>query len=220
MPDVSEIGLDQDGSYEKQSVEEREPEHDPLPAPVVAATEREDHQHDPEQRRDAGTQVEVRKPDPDRDELSDQRDQVGEQQVAGSEPTPELSVALQDQLAISAVGDCSHAHAHLLADDRHQERDDDERQEESDSVHGAGGGVGDHAWTVVLPQHRQDSRPDEQPQQVPTGFVGAGLLDPGAVPRAHQILSGQRRKRERKFACVVQTHSTATVSVKVNSFKT
>ena len=140
--------------------------------------------------------MEVGQPDADRDELGDERDQVGEGEIAGAEPAPHAAVALQHQLAIAAVGDGADAHAHLLADERHREQHRDERHEEPEPVLRAVGGVGDHARPVVLPEHREDPGADEQPQQIPAPAVPARVMDARAIQRPSGVLLGQRRQGE------------------------
>ena len=135
--------------------------------------------------------MEVGETDADRDELRDQGDQVGHDEVAGREPAPQLSEPLEHELAIATMGDRADPHAHLLAHDRHPEADHDERKEEPEAVRGAARRVGDHARPVVLAQHREDPRTDQQPQQVPAPPILARVVDPEAVPRPQQILVGQ-----------------------------
>ena len=138
--------------------------------------------------------MEVGQPDADRDELGDERDEVGEGEIAGAEPAPDPAVALQDELAIATVGDRADAHAHLLADECHREQHRDERHEEPEAVLCAVGGVGDHARPVVLAEHREDPRAHEQPQQIPPLAVSARVMNTRAVPRPCGVLSGQRRQ--------------------------
>ncbi len=116
-------------------------------------------------------------------------------QIAGAEPSPHAAVALQHQLAVAAVGDRADAHAHLLADVGHREHQRDEGDEEAEPVLGAVGGVGDHARTVVLAEHREDSGADEQPQQAPAPTCAARVMDAAAVLRARALLRRQRGGR-------------------------
>ena len=96
-------------------------EDDPLPAPVAPAAHREHDQHHAEHRRDPGAEMEEGEADPDRDELGDQGDEVGEDEIAGREPAPQRPEALEHELAVATMGDRADPHAHLLADDRHRE---------------------------------------------------------------------------------------------------
>ena len=159
LPDRAPVGLDHDRGDEEQAVEDREAEHDPLPAPVATAAEREDDQHDPERGGDGRAEVKVGEADADRDELGDQRDEVREQQVDRRRTSPRRGPKrCSTSCAVAAVGDRADAHAHLLADDRHREGDEDERQEEAEPVGRARRCVGDHARAVVLAEHREDRR--------------------------------------------------------------
>jgi hypothetical protein len=179
--DRADVGLHEDRRHQEQAVEDRNAQHGALPAPVAPAAEREHDQHEAERHGHAGSEVEVGEPHADGDELGDQRDQVGQAEIARSEPAPQASVALEHQLAVAAVGDCADAHAHLLHHVGHHEQDRDHGHEEPDAILGAVGGVGDHARAVVLAEHREDPRPHEQPQQAPAPVVVASVVDARAV---------------------------------------
>ena len=85
----------EDGGHQEEAVEDGQAEGDALPAPVAMAALSEDHQQKPEQHGDPGRQVEVGQTDAQGDELGDQGHQVGEHEVAGVEPAPDLAVALE-----------------------------------------------------------------------------------------------------------------------------
>ena len=74
--DRADMRLDEDRRDQEQPVEQRHAEHDPLPAPVAPAAEREHDQRQAEHDGDARAEMEVGQPDADRDELGDQRDRL------------------------------------------------------------------------------------------------------------------------------------------------
>src|SRR5208282_822573 len=104
-------------------------------------------------------------------------EKVADAEVDHGKPSPEGAKALEDEFGVSAMGGGAKADGHLLDDDCHAERQGDEGDEEADAELGSGGGVGEHAGTVVLPQHDQDTRADQQPQEAGAGrkaALGAG----------------------------------------------
>src|ERR1035438_6950386 len=139
--------------------------------------------------------MEVGQPDTDGYELGYEGDQGGQGEIAGAEPAPAPSVALQAWPAKATVGDGADAHAHLLADEGHREEHRDERHEKPEPVLRAVGGVSDHARPVVLPEHGKDPGAGEQPQQLPALGVPASLMNARAVSRPRGVLLGQRRLR-------------------------
>ena len=72
---------DQDRGQQEQAVEQGQAEHDALPAPVAPAAESEHDERQPERDGYPGAEAEVGQPDPDGDELGDQGDQVGQDQI-------------------------------------------------------------------------------------------------------------------------------------------
>ncbi len=81
-------------------------------------------------------------------------------------------------------------HRHFLHDERHEEGEQNERDEEADPIGRAGGRVGDHAGAVVLPQHDQHARTGEEPEQPQRAFGGAGFKDLQTIARPQYILVG------------------------------
>jgi hypothetical protein len=75
---------------------------------------------------------------------------VARSQIEHREISPERAEPVEDQFGMAAPRCDAEPHRHLLNGERHQERQDDERNEESDAVGGSGGGIRQHARAVVL----------------------------------------------------------------------
>jgi hypothetical protein len=85
------------------------------------------------------------------------------------------------------------AHGHFLYNNGHDKRKDNERKEESDAELRAGCGIGEHAGSVILTQHDQDARANEQPQQprsVKEAAVGARFRHSDTVMSAIHVFVG------------------------------
>ena len=129
----------------------------------------------------------------DGNELGDQRQKVADAQVDHGEPAPKRPKAVKDQFRMAAMRGGSQAHGHLLYDDGHAKRKNDEGDEESNSKPRARRGVGNHAGAVVLSQHDEDSGPDQQPQQTELregAPLGARRGHAHAVVRTINVLVG------------------------------
>ena len=99
------------------------------------------------------------------DELCDQRQKIADPQVDHREPSPERPEPLEDQLRMSTMRRRAQPHRHFLDHQRHPKRQHHEREEESNSELRARRRVRQHAGPIVLAQHHQNARPDQQPQQ-------------------------------------------------------
>ena len=118
------------------------------------------------------------------DELGDESEEVAYAEIDHGKPAPEGAEALEDQLGVSAMRGGAEAHGHFLNDDRHAEREGDERDEESYAKLGARSRVGEHARAVVFSQHDQDTGADQQPQQARSGgktTLGTGRRNSDAI---------------------------------------
>src|SRR5208283_1044291 len=101
----------------------------------------------------------------DGNKLSDQRQEIADAQVDHGEPTPKWPKAVEDQFRMTAMRSGTETHGHLLYDNGHAKRENDERDEEPNSKPCPGRGIGNHAGAVVLSKHHENSGSDEQPQQ-------------------------------------------------------
>ena len=90
------------------------------------------------------------------DELGDQCQPIDNHQIEQGKPAPECPETVEDRLGVSALGDGTEAHGHLLD----VVGDGDEDQQEPDqvvAVLGAGGRVGRDAARVVVRDHDNDA---------------------------------------------------------------
>src|ERR1700736_4960953 len=67
------------------------------------------------------------------DELSDKSEEVSNGQVDHRKPTPERPEAVEDQFGVSSVSGGTETHSHLLHNNGHAERENDERNKKSDA---------------------------------------------------------------------------------------
>src|SRR5690242_4222823 len=74
---------------------------------------------------------------------------------------------------MTAMRSRAKAHGHLLHNERHEECQNHERNEKSDTVARAGGGIGEHAGAVVFSQHDENARADKKPQEAKSGEYAA-----------------------------------------------
>jgi hypothetical protein len=91
------------------------------------------------------------------------------------------------------MGGGAETHGHLLNYDRHAKRESNERKEESDAKLCTRSGIGEHAGPVVLSEHDQNARPDQQPQQLrPRGKATPGACGrhPDAIMRTIYVFVG------------------------------
>src|SRR6266404_2354270 len=65
--------------------------------------------------------------------------------------------AVKDQYRVTAMRGGTETHGHLLYDNGHTKRENDEGDEEPNSKPRARRGVGNHTWAVVLPKHHENS---------------------------------------------------------------
>src|SRR5262249_12529435 len=98
------------------------------------------------------------------DELGNQGEEISNREIDDGKPSPEGPEAGKNQLSMAAMSSRSDANRHLLDDYSHGKSKDDEWKKESHPEAGAGGGVGDHAGTVVFAEHHQNARAYQEPQ--------------------------------------------------------
>ena len=92
---------------------------------------------------------------------------------------------------MTAMSGGTETHRHFLYDDCHAKREHNEGNEESASKPCARRGLGKHAGAVVLSQHNENSRSEEQPQQMEPGKdtpLGAGGGHTHPVMRTINVL--------------------------------
>ena len=126
-------------------------------------------------------------------ELGDERQEVPDSQVDHGEPSPERPEAVEDQLGMSAMGGRTQADRHLLDHDRHAKCEEHKRNEKTDAKLRARGGIGKHAGPVILSQHDQHARPNQQPQQSRPGeeaTLGARRRHPDTIMGAIHVFVG------------------------------
>src|SRR5271169_4849701 len=96
----------------------------------------------------------------DGNKLGDQRQEIADAQVNHREPAPERAEAVKDQFRMTAMSGGTETHGHLLYDDCHTKRKNNEGNEESNSKPCARRGVGNHARAIVLSKHHENSGSD------------------------------------------------------------
>ena len=125
------------------------------------------------------------------DELSDQSQEVPNAQVDQREPSPERPKALEDQFGMTTMRCHPKPHRHFLNNDGHREGEHDKWKEEANAELRARGSVRQHTGPIVLAQHDEDSRPNQQPQQAqtrPRAFTSTSGSHAGSVVRTINIL--------------------------------
>ena len=91
------------------------------------------------------------------------------------------------------MGRGSEANRHFLNDASHHKREDDKRQKEPDAEAGSGRGVRQHAGAVVFPEHDENARADQKPEQTGAGpqtTPGASFPNPLAVMGTIDVFVG------------------------------
>ena len=188
------------GRGNEQQIEHRQPHQHAFPGGVSPKSQRADDERHADCHRQPGRQAEIEAAGLDRDELGDQRQQVAEHEVAHREIAPERAESLEDEFGMAAMRRHAEPHRHFLHHERHQEGEQDERNEEADPIGRAGGGVGDHAGAVVLAHHDQHARTGQQPEQPQRTLGGAGLEHLQTIARAQDVLVGDELLRARRRA--------------------
>ncbi len=181
------------GRWNEQQVERGQRHQRAFPGRVAPQGQRASHEHHPDRDREPGRQPEIQTARLDGDEFRDQRQHVAEHKVGHREIAPERAETLENEFRVAAMGRDAKPHRHLLHHVGHDEGEQDERDEEADPVGGAGRRVGDHAGAVILAQHDQNARADQQPEQPQRTLGGPGLQNLQAVARPQQILAARNR---------------------------
>ena len=165
-----------------------EQEHGLLPA-AEAAGRGDQHQHQRGHRHgDVGADAEVLQPEPDADELRDDRQEVEHEEVTDAEPAPEPAEPLVDEPRVPDARHGPEPDHHLLVDD--QDRDQQEqRPQQAVAVVLSRLGVGGHAAGVVVAHHHDQAGPDdrEERQQTPAQATALRVVEPDPAERAFDV---------------------------------
>ena len=150
-------GLNDDRAGDVDEVEDAEKEGDLLPRPVAALQDHQEHDDGHDDDRQNGRDVKDAEGRRHADELGDQRQPVGQDQVEEGEPSPERAECVENRLCVAALGDRAQPHRHFLDEIGHGTQDDEEPQE-AIAVPGARCRVRRDAARVVVGNHDDDAR--------------------------------------------------------------
>src|SRR5271154_5139500 len=120
-------------SRNKQAVKNREAQHDSLPGPVAAGSNRPDHDHKRSTHCNLRRNAEETEAGADSDELGHEGEKISDNEIAHGEKAPEAPEAVEDKLGMAPVRNRAEPHGHLLDDETHNESEHDEREKEADS---------------------------------------------------------------------------------------